>query len=390
MKFTIPKEIEISECRVAAVPETVEKMVREGLEVYVEEGAGDRAYFSNSEYEKAGARMTKESAACFSNADVVLKIQRPIMGKDGVHEVARMKDGAMLISLLQPLTYPDLVLKLADRGITSFAVDLIPRITRAQRMDILSSMSSLAGYKAVLLAASSHSRLIPMMTTSAGTYPPAKVLVLGAGVAGLQAIATAKRLGAAVSAFDTRPAVKEQVQSLGATFVELDLAGESAEDEGGYAKELSLESHKKEMELIAQHAKQADIIITTALIPGKEAPLLVPRTVVERMKKGSVIVDMAVEQGGNCELSRMGETRVEFGVMIIGATNLPATLPMHASQMYSRNLWNFLSLIYQDKTIKLNLEDEIIKATLVTHKGEIVNEWVKGTLLEKRRAVHVV
>ncbi len=377
MKIAIPREIEMSEHRVAAIPETVEKMVKEGLTVFVEAGAGERAYFFDSDYEKAGATIVKR-AEIFSDADIILKIQRPIMDESGTHEIDMMKPDAVLVSMLQPLVYPDLVLKLAAKGITSFAVDLIPRITRAQRMDILSSMSSIAGYKAVLLAASAHSRLIPMMTTSAGTYPPAKVLVLGAGVAGLQAIATAKRMGATVSAFDTRPAVKEQVQSLGATFVELDLAGESAEDAGGYAKELSADSHQKEMDLIAQHAKQSDIIITTALIPGKEAPLLIPRAVVEGMKKGSVIVDMAVEQGGNCELSRMGETRVECGVVLIGATNLPATLPMQASQMYSKNLWNFLPLIYQKNELNWNLSDEIVKATLVTHKGAIVNDWVNS------------
>jgi NAD(P) transhydrogenase subunit alpha len=282
------------------------------------------------------------------------------------------------------LTYTDLIQKLSARGITSFAVDLIPRITRAQRMDILSSMSSIAGYKAVLLAASAHSRLIPMMTTSAGTYPPAKVLVLGAGVAGLQAIATAKRMGATVSAFDTRPAVKEQVQSLGATFVDLDLGCET-EDKGGYAKELSADAHKKEMDLIAKHAREADIIITTALIPGKEAPLLVPKAVVSEMKKGSVIVDMAVEQGGNCEFSRMGETVVEHGITIIGATNLPATVPVIASQMYARNLWHFLSLIYQNKALKIDLADEIIKATLVTRDKVIVNEAVKTAVMKGAR-----
>jgi NAD(P) transhydrogenase subunit alpha len=377
MRVAIPREIEMSERRVAAIPETVEKMVKDGLEVYVEVGAGERAYFFDSDYEKVGAKIVKR-ADLFSSADLVLKIQRPILEEGGTHEVDRMKSGAVLVSMIQPLVYTDLVSRLTAKGITAFAVELIPRITRAQSMDILSSMSSIAGYKAVLLAASAHARLIPMMTTSAGTYPPAKVLVIGAGVAGLQAIATAKRMGAVVSAFDTRPSVKEQVQSLGATFVELDLSGESTEDSGGYAKEVSEETHKKELALIAQHAKQADIIITTALIPGKEAPMLIPREVVEGMKKGSVIVDMAVEQGGNCALSRMGETREECGVILIGATNLPATLPMQASQMYSKNVWKFLSLIYQNKALTWNESDEIIKTTLVTHKGVVVNEWVNS------------
>jgi len=353
-------------------------MVKAGLTVEVESGAGDLAYFSDSDYEKAGAKIIKDAAALYLNADIVLKVQRPLMS-GGIHEVEMLKPHAILISLLSPLTYTDLIQKLSARGVTSFAVDLIPRTTRAQRMDILSSMSSIAGYKAVLLAASAHSRLIPMMTTSAGTYPPAKVLVIGAGVAGLQAIATAKRMGATVSAFDTRPAVKEQVQSLGATFVELDLGGET-EDKGGYAKELSADAHKKEMALIAQHAQQSDIIITTALIPGKEAPLLIPREVVAGMKKGSVIVDMAVEQGGNCAFSRMGETVLEHGITIIGATNLPATVPVTASQMYAKNLWNFLSLMYQNKELKIDLADEIIKATLVTQNKEIINEAVKAAV----------
>ena len=378
MNVAIPREIEDSEKRVAAIPETVDKMVKAGLTVEVESGAGDLAYFSDSDYEKAGAKIIKDAAALYLNADIVLKVQRPLMS-GGIHEVEMLKPHAILISLLSPLTYTDLIQKLSARGVTSFAVDLIPRTTRAQRMDILSSMSSIAGYKAVLLAASAHSRLIPMMTTSAGTYPPAKVLVIGAGVAGLQAIATAKRMGATVSAFDTRPAVKEQVQSLGATFVELDLGGET-EDKGGYAKELSADAHKKEMALIAQHAQQSDIIITTALIPGKEAPLLIPREVVAGMKKGSVIVDMAVEQGGNCAFSRMGETVLEHGITIIGATNLPATVPVTASQMYAKNLWNFLSLMYQNKELKIDLADEIIKATLVTQNKEIINEAVKAAV----------
>ncbi|TAJ97830.1 MAG: NAD(P) transhydrogenase subunit alpha, partial [Candidatus Manganitrophaceae bacterium] len=278
---------------------------------------------------------------------------------------------------LQPMSYPDLVQKIAARKISAFSVDLIPRITRAQRMDVLSSMSSIAGYKAVLLAGSAFGKLIPMMTTAAGTLPPAKCLILGAGVAGLQAIATAKRLGASVEAFDTRPAVKEQVKSLGAEFVELDLGHEQAEDAGGYAKELSAEFYKKEKELIHQHVKGADIVITTALIPGKKAPVLITAEMVKDMKKGSVIVDMAVEQGGNCELSKVGQDVVEHGVTIIGATNLPATVPIHASLSYAKNMNNFLFHLYVNKELKLDLNDEITKGALVTHKGEIVNPKVK-------------
>jgi NAD(P) transhydrogenase subunit alpha len=288
-----------------------------------------------------------------------------------------MKEGAIFIALLQPLTFPDAVQKLAERKVTAFAMDLIPRITRAQRMDVLSSMSSIAGYKAVLLAANAFGKLIPMMTTAAGTLPPAKALILGAGVAGLQAIATAKRLGAVVEAFDTRPAVKEQVKSLGAEFVELDLGDEQAEDAGGYAKELSAEFYKKEKELIHQRVKLADLVISTALIPGKKAPILITTDMLKEMKKGSVIVDMAVEQGGNCEGSKAGETVIEHGVTIIGATNLPSTVPIHASQMYAKNMLNFLLHLYVNKELKLDLNDEITKGSLVTYKGEIVHPGTK-------------
>lgn len=378
MKIAIPKEILPGERRVAAVPETVDKMVKGGLEVWVESDAGKAASFLNSDYEKVGAKIAPDAPAVYANADIVIKIQRPLFNeKAGKEETDLMKEGAILIALLMPMSYPDVAQKLAARKISAFAADLIPRITRAQRMDVLSSMSSIAGYKAVLLAGSAFGKMIPMMTTAAGTLPPAKCLILGAGVAGLQAIATAKRLGATVEAFDTRPAVKEQVKSLGAEFVELDLGHEQAEDAGGYAKELSAEFYKKEKELIHQHVKGADIVITTALIPGKKAPVLITAEMVKDMKKGSVIVDMAVEQGGNCELSKMGQDVVEHGVTIIGATNLPATVPIHASQMYAKNMNNFLALIYVNKELKLDLNDEVIKGALVTHKGEIVNPKVK-------------
>ena len=381
MKVAIPKEILPGENRVAAVPETVDKMVKGGLEVSVESGAGRAASFPDADYEKAGAKIAGDAASLLSNADIILKIQRPLFNeKAGKHEVDSMKEGAILITLLQPMTYIDVVQKLASRKITSFAMELIPRITRAQRMDVLSSMSSIAGYKAVLLAGAAFGKLIPMMTTAAGTLPPAKALILGAGVAGLQAIATAKRLGATVEAFDTRPAVKEQVKSLGAEFVELDLGHEQAEDAGGYAKELSPEFYRKEKELIHQHVKGADIVITTALIPGKKAPVLITAEMVKEMKKGSVIVDMAVEQGGNCELSKAGETVEAHGVTILGPTNLPASVPIHASQMYAKNMLNFLFHLYVNKELKLDLNDEITKGALVTHKGEVLHGGTKEAL----------
>lgn len=383
MKIAIPKEIFPGERRVAATPETVDKMVKGGLEVWVESDAGQGAFYSNADYEKVGAKIAPDASAAYADADIVIKIQRPLQNeKAGKHEVDLMKEGAILVALLQPMSYPDIAQKLAGRKITSFSVDLIPRITRAQRMDVLSSMSSIAGYKAVLLAASAFGKMIPMMTTAAGTLPPAKVLIIGAGVAGLQAIATAKRLGATVEAFDTRPAVKEQVKSLGAEFVELELGHEQAEDAGGYAKELSAEFYRKEKELIHQHVKGADIIITTALIPGKKAPLLITTDMVKDMKKGSVIVDMAVEQGGNCELSKVGQDVVAHGVTIVGATNLPSTVPIHASQMYAKNMHNFLFHLYVNKELKLDLNDEITKGAMVTHKGEIVNPKVKEIALK--------
>ena len=383
MRLAIPKEILPGERRVAATPETVDKMVKAGLEVWVESDAGLAASFPNGDYEKVGAKIAPDAASVYSNADIVIKIQRPLFNeKAGKEEVDLMKEGAILIALLQPMSYPETARKLAARKISAFAADLIPRITRAQRMDVLSSMSSIAGYKAVLLAASAFGKMIPMMTTAAGTLPPAKYLILGAGVAGLQAIATAKRLGATVEAFDTRPAVKEQVKSLGAEFVELDLGHEQAEDAGGYAKELSAEFYRKEKELIHQHVKGADTVITTALIPGKKAPVLITAEMVKDMKKGSVIVDMAVEQGGNCELSQVGQDVVAHGVTIIGATNLPATVPIHASQMYAKNMHNFLFHLYVNKELKLDLNDEITKGALVTHKGEIVNPKVNEIVMK--------
>lgn len=381
MKVAIPKEILPGENRVAATPETVDKMVKAGLEVVVESNAGRGANIADADYEKVGAKIAPDAAAALQNADLVLKIQRPLVNKTtGKEETELMKEGAIVIALLQPLSYPEVARKLADRKLTAFAMDLIPRITRAQRMDVLSSMSSIAGYKAVLLAASAFGKMVPMMTTAAGTLPPAKALILGAGVAGLQAIATAKRLGASVEAFDTRPAVKEQVKSLGAEFVELDLGHEQAEDAGGYAKELSAEFYKKEKELIHQHVKGADIVISTALIPGKKAPVLITAEMLKDMKKGSVIVDMAVEQGGNCEGSRLGETVVEQGVTIIGATNLASTVPIHASQMYAKNMLNFLLHLYVNKELKLDLNDEITKGAMVTHQGEIVHSGTKAAV----------
>jgi len=373
MQIGIPKEILTNERRVAAVPETVSKMVKSGMLVAVEAGAGSGAFIVDREFETAGATIAKSAQAVLSTADIVLKVNRPTVG-----EIDSLKEGAILIGLLQPLANRDVVKRLANRKITAFSMELVPRITRAQRMDALSTMSTVAGYKAVLLAANASGRFFPMLSTAAGTIPPAKVLVIGVGVAGLQAIATAKRLGAVVTAFDTRPAAGEQAKSIGAEFVSLEVPHEQAEDAGGYAKELPPEFYQKEQELIRKHSKDADVIITTALIPGKRSPVLITEEMVEEMKPGSVIMDLAVEQGGNCVLSEAGKEIVKHGVVLIGALNIPSTLPVHASQLYAKNILALLNLLCPDgKTIKLDLADEIIKGSMITHQGEIVHPVVR-------------
>ena len=380
MLIGIPKETAPNECRVAGVPDTIAKMVKAGLKVVVEAEAGLASYIENSEYEKAGAHIVSDVERLFGDSDIILKVQKPFLNdKVKKHEADMMKQGAVLITFLQPMINLDVVLKLADRKITAFSMDAIPRISRAQMMDALSSMSTIAGYKAVLLAANSLKRFIPMLSTAAGTVYPAKALVLGAGVAGLQAIAMAKRMGAVVTAFDTRPAVGDQIKSLGAEFVPLEVAHEQAEDAGGYAKELSPEFYKQEQEIIRKHSKDADMIITTALVPGKPAPTLITEEMVKEMKPGSVIVDLVVEQGGNCALSEVGKEVVKHNVTIIGILDLPSALPIHASKLYANNILTFLNhLLAPDKqSINLNLSDEIIKGSLITHNGEIMHQGVK-------------
>lgn len=379
MKVGIPKEILGNETRVAAVADTVGKMTKGGIEVLVETGAGAASFVSDEEYVKAGARIVDSAEALFAESDVVLKVQRPVLNsKTRKHEADMMKEGAVLITFLQPLANPDSVVKLASKKITSFSMDAVPRISRAQMMDALSSMSTVAGYKAVLLAANSLKRFIPMLSTAAGTVYPAKAVVIGAGVAGLQAIATAKRLGAVVTGFDTRPAAGEQIRSLGGEFVPMNVDHSQAEDAGGYAKEMSSDFYRQEQEIIRKYTKEADIIITTALIPGRPAPTLITEEMVREMKPGSVIVDLVVEQGGNCALSEPGKEVVKHDVSIIGTLNLPGTIPVHASQLYSRNVLNFLYLLAPDKKdIKIDFNDEIVKGSVVTHNGEILNEKVK-------------
>lgn len=365
MKVAIPKETAADERRVALVPDSIPPLTKLGLEVLVEKGAGAGAYFADADYEKAGAKIIADAAALFSQADIVLKVQKP-----SEREAALLREGAVTISFLQPSSSANLIKILAERNVTAFSMELIPRISRAQKMDALSSQANLAGYKAVLIAASSLGKYFPMLMTAAGTIPPAKVLVLGAGVAGLQAIATAKRLGAQVWGYDVRPAVKEQVESLGAKFLEFQLSQKDTEDKGGYAKELSEEDKKRQQQWLADQTKDFDVVITTAAIPGRPAPRLITKETVERMRAGSVIVDLAAETGGNCELTEAGRTVVKHGVTIHGTLNLPSTMPIHASQMYARNITELLKLMVKDGKLNLNFEDEIIKGACVTHGGQ--------------------
>ena len=376
MKVGVPKEIVANECRVALAPEAVTKLIDAGVEVLVESRAGEAAFLLNDMFEKAGAALVSDTATLFRESDVILKVQRPVFNEAvGREELDMMVEGTVLIAFLQPLVNHELVKRLAQKKITSFSMDAIPRIARAQRMDALSSMSSIAGYKAVLVGANKLGKYLPMMMTAAATIPPAKVLVLGAGVAGLQAIATAHRLGAIVEAFDVRPAVKEQVESLGATFIELEEVSEEAEDKGGYAKELSEESQQREKELVHRHTEGADIVITTALIPGKTAPILITREMVESMKVGSVVVDIAAEMGGNCELTEPGREVVKDGVTICGPLNLPGEMPLQASQLYSRNISSLLLHLVRDGELHLDFEDAIINDCCITHQGEVRGDY---------------
>jgi len=373
VKVAIPKESAADERRVALVPDTAAKLIAALLEVSVESGAGAGAYFPDEVYEKAGVKVVKGAAAVLKDADAVLKVQAP-----APNEIGLLKSGAVLISFLQPSTQADIVTALAKRGVTAFSLELLPRISRAQSMDALSSQASAAGYKAVLMAAGRLGKFFPMMMTAAGTVAPARVLVMGAGVAGLQAIATARRLGAVVSAYDVRPAVKEEVQSLGGTFIELAL--ESQQGEGGYAREQSEEFLRKQRELIGEHVAKSDVVITTAAVPGRRAPLLVTGEMVKGMRPGSVIVDLASDTGGNVELTEAGKDVDVAGVTIIGTRNVPSTMPLATSQLLARNVANLLLHLVKDGAITLDFEDEITKGSCVTHGGEIVNERAKQLL----------
>jgi H+-translocating NAD(P) transhydrogenase subunit alpha len=361
MRIGVPKETAPGERRVALVPEVAGKLAKAGFEVMVQRGAGHAAGFPDAAYEGAGVRLS-DAAAAFG-AEVVLKVQRPTLA-----EAEQLEEGAALVSFLAPRGGDELLEALARRRVTAYAMELVPRITRAQSMDALSSQATLAGFKAVIVGVEAMNRITPMLTTAAGTLAPARAFVIGAGVAGLQAIATARRLGCVVSAFDVRPVVKEQVQSLGATFVEVEVAAEGA---GGYAKELAEDQQQRVLAAIAKHLPAQDLVITTAQIPGRPAPRLVTAEMVRSMKPGAVIVDLAADTGGNCELTRPGEAVDADGVHVLGPLNLPAAAAFHASQMYARNLATFLGQVAKGGTLVVSLEDEIQKAMIVTHGGEV-------------------
>ncbi|HVA33792.1 MAG TPA: Re/Si-specific NAD(P)(+) transhydrogenase subunit alpha [Candidatus Baltobacteraceae bacterium] len=365
MIVAVPREAASKERRVALVPETVSKFVKSGVTVRVQRGAGAGAAFPDELYERAGASLVDDTSALVGDADVVVTVGRP-----GAEILSAMHSGGVVVGFLNPLGDPEYVQELARARVTALAMEMIPRITRAQSMDALSSQSNIAGYKAVLLAAAALPKFFPMLTTAAGTIPPAKVLVLGAGVAGLQAIATARRLGAVVSGYDVRAVVKEQVQSLGATFLEFDL-GADAEAAGGYAKELTAEQQERQRAWMVEQIGANDVVITTALVPGRRAPVLISQDAVAAMKPGSVIVDLAAEAGGNCALTKPDET-VESpnGVSVIGTTNLPSTMPNHASQLYSRNVYALLSPWIKDGQLAVDMNDDVAKGACVANAGE--------------------
>jgi NAD(P) transhydrogenase subunit alpha len=368
------RETEPGERRVALVPDGVKVLTKAGLEVWVEAGAGAAAGLADAEYGAAGAR-SEEAAALRAGADVLLRVQAP-----GEAEIASLRPGCALVALLRPLDEPARAARLAERGVTAFALELVPRITRAQAMDVLSSQATVAGYRAVVLAAERLPKMFPLMTTAAGTLAAARVFVIGAGVAGLQAIATARRLGAVVEAYDTRPAVAEQVRSLGGKFVELELETGAAEDKGGYAVAQDEAFYARQRRLMAERAARSDVVISTALVPGQRAPLLLDEDGVKGMRAGSVVVDLAAANGGNCACTVPGETVVRHGVTLVGDTNLPSAIPRDASQMFSKNVVAFLQNLVKDGQLRLDLEDEIIRGALVTREGQVVNEAVRGKI----------
>jgi NAD(P) transhydrogenase subunit alpha len=375
MKVAVLKETRSAENRVALVPLGVKNLAKRGLTVAVQTGAGETSGVSDLMYREAGAEIAANAQETLEDAKLILVVNPPPSS-----ELGHLSEGSILVGFLDPLSNPDLISRLIELKVTGISMELVPRITRAQSMDALSSQATVAGYKAVLLAANHLPKFLPMFTTAAGTIRPAKTLILGAGVAGLQAIATARRLGAVVEAFDVRPAVKEQVESLGASFLESE-EEVTAEGEGGYAKELTEDQHSKELELIGSALIDTDIVITTAQIPGREAPILITEDMVKTMKYGSVIVDLAAESGGNCELSEAGETVLAHGVQILGPSNLPTSIPVHSSQMYSKNIVTLISeFLGDDGQLQLDFENDVVGPSTVTHGGEVQNERVKSIM----------
>ena len=375
MYIAIPKENLNNETRVAATPATVKELIKVGLNVHIQSNAGLESHISNSDYESAGAKIVDSKDELFSKADIVAKVLPPTLD-----QIVQMRPKTLMVSFCQTMREIDTVKALKEQSVTGFSMHLIPRTTLAQKMDALSSQANIAGYKAVLMAASKLGIYMPLLMTAAGTIRPAKVLVIGAGVAGLQAIATAKRLGSSVEAFDVRPIVKEQVESLGAKFIEVESNDDEGVGEGGYAKETSDKYREQQQQLMHEHISKADIVITTALIPGKPAPLLIPTTMVDGMKSGSVIMDLASENGGNCELTKTDEIIVHNGVTIDGTSNIPGTMPIHASELYAKNITAFLTYMIKDREINLDLEDEIISGAMYTHLGEVTNEQTKKAI----------
>jgi NAD(P) transhydrogenase subunit alpha len=376
----VPKEIADGERRVGLVPEGVKALKQAGADVLIESGAGLEAGFDDQSYRDEAAKIASNAAELYGAADIVIKVMPPQAGGPAGDEVEVLREGTALICLMKPLDIPELTARLAARNVNAFSVEMMPRITRAQSMDVLSSQSTIAGYRAVLLAAMALPRVFPMMVTAAGTLRPAKAFIIGAGVAGLQALGSAKRIGAITSAYDTRTAVREQVQSVGAKFIELDLDSGDSEDSGGYAKAETEEFYIKQRQELGKHVAASDVVITTALVPGREAPLLITADAVKNMRPGSVVVDLAAEKGGNCELTEADKDVVVNGVTIIGHTNLPAQVPAHASQMYSKNLTSFLDHLLDEGKLVIDREDEITSGTLVSYQGEVVSEMIRSRL----------
>lgn len=377
MVIGVPKEVLPGENRVALVPDVASKLIKKGFEIVVQKDAGLSANFTDEAYTAAGARIVESAEEAFST-DIILKVQRPLEN-DGKNEMDLIKKGSLLITFMYSLHYPEVAKQCAEKGIDVIAMEAIPRTTLAQKMDALSSQANISGYKSVLVTANALGKIFPLMMTAAGTIQPARVVIMGAGVAGLQALGTAKRLGAVVEVSDIRPAVKEEVQSLGGRFIEVD-TDEDMQDEGGYAKEASEEFLKKQKELLFKHITEADIVITTALVPGRKAPVLVTEEMVKNMRPGSVVLDMAVEFGGNCEISEMDKTVKKYNVTIVGESNLPSLVPTNSSEVYSKNLLALLDHISTEGKVELNMEDEIVKGSLITKDGKVINERTKQLL----------